>query len=108
CARLEGLPLALVLAAARVGVMTPEQMLARLEQRLDLLVTRQRGAVTRHLSLRAALDWSYQLLSPALQRFFAQLSVFRSGWNLAAAEVVCDEPRALDYLEQLRECSMVQ
>jgi predicted ATPase/DNA-binding SARP family transcriptional activator len=107
CARLEGLPLALVLAAARVGVMTPEQMLARLEQRLDLLVTRQRGAVTRHRSLRAALDWSHQLLSPELQRFFARLSVFRGGWTLAAAESVCDEQRALEYLEQLRECSLV-
>src|SRR5262249_28513205 len=59
-------------------------------------------------SLRATLDWSYQLLSPELQCFFAQLSVFRGGWTLEAAEAVCEEPEALAYLEQLRECSLVQ
>jgi tetratricopeptide (TPR) repeat protein len=63
---------------------------------------------THHHSLRATLDWSYQLLSPELQRFFARLSVFRGGWTLAAAEAVCEEPSALDYLDELRECSLVQ
>jgi predicted ATPase/DNA-binding SARP family transcriptional activator len=108
CARLEGLPLALELAAARAGVMTPEQMLGRLDERLNLLTTRQRGAAARHRSLRAALDWSYQLLSPELQRFFARLSVFRGGWGLEAAEAICRAPDTLEYLEQFRECSLVQ
>jgi tetratricopeptide (TPR) repeat protein len=106
CQRLEGLPLAIELAAARAGVLTPTQMLARLEQRFELLMSRQRTAA-RHRSLRAALDWSYHLLTPELQRFFARLSVFRGGWTAAAAEVVCEEPLALEYLEQLRECSLV-
>jgi predicted ATPase/DNA-binding SARP family transcriptional activator len=107
CHRLEGMPLALVLAAARAQVLTPAQMLARLADRYDFLVSRQRDATARHRSLRAAIDWSYRLLSPEVQRFFAQLSVFRGGWTLNAAETVCEEPLALDYLEQLRECSLV-
>jgi predicted ATPase/DNA-binding SARP family transcriptional activator len=108
CARLEGLPLALELAAARIGALAPAQILERLSQRFDLLATTRRGAAPRHRSLRAALEWSYQLLSPELQRFFARLSVFQGGWTLEAVEAVCDEPNALQYLEQLRECTLVQ
>jgi predicted ATPase/DNA-binding SARP family transcriptional activator len=112
CQRLEGLPLAIELAAARAAVLTPEQMLKHLEQREGarwaMLVGRQRAADPRHHSLRAALDWSYQLLTPELQRFFARLSVFRGGWTAEAAEAVCEEPRALEYLEQVRGCSLVQ
>jgi tetratricopeptide (TPR) repeat protein len=126
---LEGLPLAIELAAARAGVLTPQQILARLEQPLELLVSRRPHASPRHGSLRAALDWSYQLLPPELQRFFARLSVFRGGWTLEAAEAVCGDgalgagrwalgtapptPDAqrptpvLEYLEHLRECSLV-
>src|SRR5207249_545824 len=80
----------------------------RLDERFELLVGRQRAADPRHRSLRATLDWSLQLLPPELQPFFAQLSIFRGGWTVAAAEVVGDEPRALEYLEQLREASLVQ
>ncbi len=130
CRRLEGLPLALELAAARASVLTPVQMLARLERPFELLVGRQRQADARHRSLRATLDWSYQLLSPDLQRFFARLSVFRGGWTLEAAGAILDcglpildlesgadgsaihNPKsaiqnALEYLEQLRGCSLV-
>jgi non-specific serine/threonine protein kinase len=107
CQWLEGLPLAIELAAARAAVLTPQQMLARLPSRFELLVGRQRGADVRHRSLWATLDWSNQLLSPALQRLFAQLSVFRGGWTVAAAESVCQEPSALECLEQLRESSFV-
>jgi predicted ATPase/DNA-binding SARP family transcriptional activator len=91
CARLEGIPLALELAAARARILTPAQMLARLQPRLDLLVSRGRAVEPRHHSLRAALEWSYQLLDPELQRFFASLSVFRGGWTLEAAEAVCGQ-----------------
>jgi predicted ATPase len=108
CRRLEGLLLALELAAARVAVLTPAQMLELLSRRFDLLASSQRGVVPRHRSLRAALEWSYQLLSPELQRFFARLSVFQGGWTLEAAEAVCEEPQALDFLQQLRECTLVQ
>jgi predicted ATPase/DNA-binding SARP family transcriptional activator len=107
CRRLEGLPLALELAAARIGVLTPRQMLVRLGRRFELLVRRQEGNDARHRSLRAALDWSHQLLTPEIQRFFARLSVFRRGWTLEAAEAIGQEPRALEFLEQLRACSLV-
>jgi predicted ATPase/DNA-binding SARP family transcriptional activator len=107
CHRLEGIPLALVLAAARAQVLTPAQMLAHTEKRFDFLVSRQRDAASRHRTLRAAIDWSYRLLSPELQQFFARLSVFRGGWTLEAAEAVCEAPDALGNLEQLRECSLV-
>ncbi len=104
---LEGIPLAIELAAARVQVLTPAQMLAQLSQRLNFLATRKRDVAERQASLRAALSWSYRLLTPELQRFLARLSVFRGGWSVQAAEAVCEEPLALDYLEQLRECSLV-
>jgi predicted ATPase/DNA-binding SARP family transcriptional activator len=107
CDRLEGLPLAIELAAARADVLTPQQMLARLERRFELLVSHQRDLSARHRSLRAAIEWSYQLLAPALRQFFARLSIFRGGWTLEAAEAVCGEPQGLEYLEQLRECSLV-
>jgi predicted ATPase/DNA-binding SARP family transcriptional activator len=107
CRRLEGLPLALELAAARASVLSPAQILSRLDHRLEFLVRQRRDVPARHRSLRAALDGSFQLLAPDLQRFFARLSVFRGGWTLEAAEAVCDDPLALDHLSQLRECSLV-
>jgi predicted ATPase/DNA-binding SARP family transcriptional activator len=106
CKRLEGLPLALELAAARAQVLTPAQMLDRLQDRFTLLVSRARYE-ERHRTLRAAIDWSYQMLTPELQRVFAQHVVFRGGWTLEAAEAVCDDPLALDHLAQLGECSLV-
>jgi predicted ATPase/Flp pilus assembly protein TadD len=107
CDRLEGIPLALELAAARAQVLTPAQMLAQLAHRFDFLVGRKRDTTERHRSLRAAMEWSYRLLSPDLRRFFTRLSLFRGGWTLEAAEAVCEEPLALDYLEHLKECSLV-
>jgi predicted ATPase/DNA-binding SARP family transcriptional activator len=115
CRRLEGIPLALELAAARAGVMTPAQILERLESRLNLLVSRQKETTPRHRTLRSAIEWSYQLLSPELRRFFARLSIFQGGWTLDAAERVCadgEQPAqpdtlTLDYLEQLRASSLL-
>jgi predicted ATPase/DNA-binding SARP family transcriptional activator len=107
CERLEGLPLAIELAAARAQVLTPAQMLKQLERRFDFLVGRQRNFAERHRTIRATIDWSYALLTPELRRFAGQLSVFRGGWTLEAAEAVTGEPLALDYLEQLVECSLV-
>jgi predicted ATPase len=118
CHSLEGIPLALELAAARAQVLTPAQMLTQLARRFDLLSSRRRDMAERHRTLRAALDWSYELLSPVgathaspLQGFFARLSVFRGGWTLDAAVEVCGEgvelPTAVAYLEQLREHSLV-
>jgi predicted ATPase/DNA-binding SARP family transcriptional activator len=107
CRRLDGIPLALELAAARALVLSPAQMLEKLKNSLDLLSTRQRGVPKRHRTLRAAIEWSYGLLSGELQRFFARLSVFRGGWSFEAAEEVCEEPEALDFLTRLRECSLI-
>ncbi len=107
CDRLEGIPLAIELAAARAQVLTPHQMLAYLQNRFEFLVTRKRGIAERQRTLKATVDWSYRLLPPDLQRFFAKLSIFAGGWTEEAAEAVCAEPLALDCLAQLRECSLV-
>ena len=107
CDTLEGIPLAIELAAARAKVLTPAQMLERMEDRFDLLVSRRPDAIERHRTLWAAVEWSHDLLPGELQRFFAKLSVFRGGWTLEAAETVCDEPHALDHLEQLADSSLV-
>ena len=107
CARLEGLPLAIELAAARAQVLTPAQMLGQMSRRFQFLVGRSRGAEVRHRTLQSAIEWSFRLLSPALRRFFARLSVFRGGWSLEAAEAVCEEELTLDAFSQLQECSLI-
>ena len=113
CARLEGLPLAIELAAARADVLSPTQMLARLQKRLDFLQVRHNASVApddevRHRTLRGAIEWSYALLPDEQQKFFARLWVFRGGWNEEACCAVCEEPRALHFLSQLRAASFVQ
>ncbi len=107
CRSLEGLPLALELAAARIEALSPEQMQKQLAARLSFLTSRRRDLPPRHRSLRAALEWSVHLLSPEQARFFAQLSVFRGGWSLEAAAAVCALPAALDLVEQLCERSLI-
>lgn len=107
CTCAEGIPLAIELVAGWARTLTPAQMLTRWEHRFHFLVSRRKDIPPRHLSLRAAVEWSYRLLSPELQQFFTRLSVFRGGWTIEAAEIVCEEPLALEYLEQLRECSLV-
>ena len=107
CARLEGVPLALELAAGWAQTLTPAQMLDRLDDRFALLVSRHKGAAPRHRTLRDAIEWSYRLLPPDLQRFFVRLSVFRGGWSLEAAVSVCEEPAALEMLARLRARSLV-
>src|SRR5207245_2049400 len=89
CQALEGIPLALELAAARAPVLTPAQMLQHLSDRFGFLAGRPRDVAERHWTLRAALEWSYQSLPESQQRLLARLSVFRGGWTLEAAEAVC-------------------
>ena len=89
CARLEGIPLALELAAARAQVMTPAQMLRQLEAPFDFLSTRRRDVAPRHQTIFKAIDWSFCHLAPPLRDFFTRLSVFRGGFTLEAAEAVC-------------------
>ena len=89
CGRLEGLPLAIELAAARTSSLSPKALLARLSDRLDLLRSDDRDADPRHQTLRATIEWSHDLLNSEAQRVFARLSVFAGGWTLATAEAIC-------------------
>ncbi|MBA2643687.1 MAG: adenylate/guanylate cyclase domain-containing protein [Actinobacteria bacterium] len=105
CARLDNLPLAVELAAARVKALSPAQILARLSSRLDLLKG-GRDADPRQQTLRATIEWSYYLLSPAEQQLFARLSVFAGGCTLEAAEEVADAD--LDTMQSLVEKSLLR
>jgi predicted ATPase len=89
CHKLEGMPLAIEMAAAWAKTLPPGTMLERLERQLALLISRRRDLPPRHQSLRATIEWSYALLPDELQNFFASLSVFRGGWTLTVAEAVC-------------------
>ena len=93
CRRLDGLPLALELAAARVKTLPVEEIAARLDDRFRLLTSGPRTADARQRTLRATVDWSHQLLTDAERVLFRRLSVFPAGWSLAAAEEVCAGPR---------------
>jgi predicted ATPase/class 3 adenylate cyclase len=105
CARLEHLPLALELAAARVRVLSPAQLLERLSQRLDLLKG-GRGTDARQQTLRTTIEWSHELLDEEERRLFARLSVFVGGCTLEAAEAVCDAD--VDTLQSLVDKSLVR
>lgn len=104
--RLEGIPLAVELAAARALVITPQQMLSQLSRRLDM--TARQEAESRHHSLRGMLRWSYDLLSERLQRFLAQLAVFRGRWDAEAAEAVTRSGSALDDIAALCDASLIR
>ncbi|MEX0630251.1 MAG: adenylate/guanylate cyclase domain-containing protein [Chloroflexota bacterium] len=105
CRRLDNLPLALELAAARASILTPAQILERMSQRLDLL-RGGRDADARQQTLRATIEWSFDLLTPAEQRLFARPAVFAGGWTLRAAEAVADAN--LDTLQSLVDKSLVR
>jgi predicted ATPase/DNA-binding SARP family transcriptional activator len=110
CDRLDGLPLAIELAAARVSVLSPARILEQVSaNRLDFLATRRRDSSARQRTLRSTLDWSYQLLPPEGRRLLAELSVFRGGWMLEAAQAVgrLSEAEALDLLMLLRDSSLI-
>jgi predicted ATPase/DNA-binding SARP family transcriptional activator len=112
CRRLDGIPLAIELAAARVRALTVEQISERLEDPLSLLTTGTRTAPQRHQTLRGALQWSYDLLDEQERGLFERLSVFAGGWDLEAAEAIGAEDPAraaeiLDLLSMLMDKSLV-
>jgi predicted ATPase/DNA-binding XRE family transcriptional regulator len=113
CQRLDGLPLAIELAAARCKVLTPQGVLTRLEHRLDLLNFGARDAPARQQTLRAAIEWSYNLLSLSEQILFRRIGVFIGGCSLTAVERVCNADGALggdvlDVVTALIDQSLVQ
>jgi predicted ATPase len=112
CHRLDGIPLAIELAAARVGVLTVEQIAARLDDRFRLLTGGSRTALPRQRTLRASIEWSYSLLTEQERLLLQRLSVFSGGWSLEAAEKVCgfaglEEWEILDGLASLVDKSLV-
>jgi non-specific serine/threonine protein kinase len=112
CVRLDGLPLAIELAAAWIPQLGPRELLTRLGRRLDLLTSGPRDEPVRHQAMRGAIDWSHDLLTPSEQRLFRRLSVFAGGWTLEAAEGICSaqgvEPgEVLPLLGRLVDRSMV-
>ncbi|MBI3961281.1 MAG: adenylate/guanylate cyclase domain-containing protein [Deinococcus sp.] len=113
CQQLDGIPLALELAAARVKVLSVQKLAERLNDRFHLLTGGSRTALPRQQTLKAAIDWSYDLLSEPEQALFQRLSVFRGGWTLEAAEAVCAggvvaAADGLDLLAQLVQKSLVE
>ena len=112
CRRLDGIPLAIELAAARVNVLTTDQILKRLDDRFRLLIAGERTALPRHQTLQAMIDWSYGLLPDQERILLQRLSVFAGGWSLEAAEFVCgsdsiDTYGILDLLTQLLNKSLI-
>src|SRR5207237_5614981 len=103
CHRLDGIPLAIELAAARVRALSVDQIAARLDDRFRLLTGGSRTALPRHQTLRALIDWSYDLLNPGERHVLDRLSVFAGGWTLAAAEAVTSQGDAGEWqvLERL-------
>ncbi|MFN2462501.1 MAG: LuxR C-terminal-related transcriptional regulator [Candidatus Dormibacteria bacterium] len=107
CARLDGLPLAIELAAARMAMLTPAQLIPLLGDRFSLLDAGPRDAPSRHRALRATIDWSFDLLGPEERELFTRLSVFRGGFDLSAAAALAGAG-ALGTLTALVEKSVVQ
>jgi predicted ATPase/DNA-binding response OmpR family regulator/Tfp pilus assembly protein PilF len=117
CIQLDGLPLAIELAAARIKVFTPHEMLKRLSSRLSLLVGGEKDRPERHQTIRSTIDWSYNLLEESERALFAQMAVFVGGCTLEAAEAICTLPRTqsggqslaiIDCILSLLDKSMLQ
>ena len=114
CTQLDGLPLAIELAAARVRLLSPRALLERLDRCLQILTSGGRDLPARQQTLRATIDWSYELLMPQEQALLAQLAIFAGGWSIEAAEAICataagpDSLAVLDALASLADQSLIR
>ncbi|HXO17797.1 MAG TPA: TIR domain-containing protein, partial [Candidatus Dormibacteraeota bacterium] len=113
CRRLDGIPLAIELAAARIKVLSPQQLAQRLDERFRVLTGGDRSALPRHQTMRALIDWSYDLLPEQERALFRKVSIFADGFTLEGAAAVCgdegcDEIAVLDLLTSLVDKSLVQ
>jgi predicted ATPase/DNA-binding XRE family transcriptional regulator len=106
CRHLDGIPLAIELAAAKAGAFSPAEIAAQLEESLNILAGKSRTALPRHQTLHASMNWSWSLLSEVEQRLMRQLSVFAGGWTLEAAQSICDG-EVLDLLQSLATKSLI-
>jgi non-specific serine/threonine protein kinase len=113
CRRLDGIPLAIELAAARVGFLSIEQIAAKLDENFNLLTNGNRTALPRQQTIRGSIEWSWQLLSESEQAVMRRFSVFAGGWTLESAEAVCsgdgiETAQVADLMNQLAEKSLVR
>src|SRR5207237_108349 len=107
CRRLDGIPLAIELAAARTAALSPGQIVARLDDAFELLTSGSRSALPRQQTLRALVDWSHELLTPEEQAVFRRLAVFAGPISFDGAQAVVDDARAVDLLGDLVDKSLV-
>ena len=107
CSRLDGIPLAIELAASRTKLLSAQQIAARLDDRFRLLVGGDRTALPRQQTLRALIDWSYDLLSEEEKQLLRTSSVFVGGWTLDALEAIAEDPNVIDHLKELINKSLV-
>ena len=111
CRRLDGLPLAIEIAAARIKMLSPQALLKRLDQSLNLLVGGAKDLPSRQQTLRRTIDWSYELLAPQEQTLFTRLGIFAGGFTLEAAEEICNPVSAVDVfsgIESLLQNSLLR
>ena len=110
CNKLDGIPLAIELAAARTKLLSPPVLLERMEKTLDTLVKGPRDLPDRHKTLRAAIDWSYQLLDDTAKQIFRRLGIFNGSWTMEAAEEIVNWDKAdiLEMLEKLIDFALIQ
>jgi predicted ATPase len=111
CRRLDGLPLAIEIAAARINMLTPQALLSRLDHSLDVLIGKAQDAPDRQQTMRGAIDWSYELLEPSLKGAFMRLGIFSGGFSLEAAESICrpmESEEVFSAVENLLDNSMLR
>jgi predicted ATPase/DNA-binding XRE family transcriptional regulator len=106
CRRVDGIPLAIELLAARVNILKVEEISEQMQKSFAVLESNRRTTLSRHQSLQASIDWSWSLLTDAEKVFLRQLSVFSGGWTLESAQVVCDG-NALDFTNSLAQKSLI-